>query len=228
MIQELDAVFGRTSRERRAIFIDYDDEQLERRYTENCRPRPIAGLRPIMGGTRLERRVISTLRDRTHLVVHSSNLTVFELKRLFFVLGTADLRVFIISFAYCQGIPRHADLIFDVRFLENPHYVPGLRPLSGRQPSVAARVECDPRYPTLLVVARQLLQPFHPRDEKAGKTYVLIGIGCAGGEHWLVFGAGRLAAQLQGAEFRAELSHLDILFPGPSMSVPAGVPAAGV
>lgn len=229
MIETLDDVVGRTARELRVIFIDCDDERLERRYTETRRPHPIAGDRPVMDGIRLERRVISALRDRADLVIDTSNLTAAELKRLLtghFVLGTAGLRVFVISFAYRQGIPRDADLIFDVRFLENPHYVPELRPLTGRHPSVATHIECDPGFHTFFAALWQLLQPLLPRYEKEGKTYLTIGIGCTGGRHRSVFVAERLAAQLQAAGFRTELSHRDLPFPGVSGSVPAGAPAA--
>jgi RNase adapter protein RapZ len=106
MIEELNDAFGGTARQRGAIFIDCGDEQLEQGYTENCRPHPIAGDRPIMHGIWLERRATSTLRARAELVVDTSNLTVAKLKSLFFVLGTADLRVFIISFAYRRGAYR--------------------------------------------------------------------------------------------------------------------------
>jgi UPF0042 nucleotide-binding protein len=106
MIQELDDAFGRTARQRGTIFIDCDDEQLERGYTEDRRPYPIAGGRPVRDGIRLERRATSTLRDRAELAIDTAKLTVAKLNRLFFLLGTAGLRVFIISFAYCQGAYR--------------------------------------------------------------------------------------------------------------------------
>jgi UPF0042 nucleotide-binding protein len=229
MIETLDDVVGRTARELNVIFIDCDDERLERRYTETRRPHPIAGDRPVIDGIRLERRVISALRDRADLVIDTSNLTAAELKRLLtghFLLGTAGLRVFVISFAYRQGIPRDADLIFDVRFLENPHYVPELRLLTGRHPSVAAHIQCDPGFHTFFAALWQLLLPLLPRYESEGKTYLTIGIGCTGGRHRSVFVAERLAAQLQAAGFPAELSHRDLPFPGLSGSVPAGEPAA--
>jgi UPF0042 nucleotide-binding protein len=116
----------------------------------------------------------------------------------------------------------------DVGFLENPPYSPVLRRLTRCYPSVAARIECDPRFPAILAALwRPLGQPFLPHYDKAGKTYVTIAISRAGGEHRLVFAAERFAAQLRGAEFRAEATHLDLPFPGPSGSVPAGAPAAG-
>jgi UPF0042 nucleotide-binding protein len=115
----------------------------------------------------------------------------------------------------------------DVRFLENPHHIPVSRRPTGCHPSVAARIECDPRYPAFFVALwQQLRQPFLPRREKAGKAYLTIAIGRAGGEHSLVFAAECFAAQLWSAEFRAQAERLDLPFPGPLGSVPVGAPAA--
>jgi UPF0042 nucleotide-binding protein len=227
MLEILDDVVGRTTRELEVLFIDCDDERLERRYTETRRPHPLAGDRPVMDGIRRERRVLTPLRDRADLVVDTSNLTAAELKRLLtghFALGTFGLRVFVISFAYRQGIPRDADLIFDVRFLDNPHYVPELRPLTGRDRRVAAHIDCDPGFQPFFASLWQLLQPLLPRYEIEGKTYLTIGIGCTGGRHRSVYVAGRLAALLRAAGFRAELSHRDLAFPGSPEPVAVGAP----
>ena len=135
MLEPLDAVVGCTGRELEVLFIDCDDEPLQRRYTETRRPHPLAGDRPVTDGIRLERRIVSAPRDRADLVIDSSNLSTADVKRLVtghFALGTGGLRVFVTSFAYRHGIPRDADLIFDVRFLDNPHHVPELRQLTGR------------------------------------------------------------------------------------------------
>jgi RNase adapter protein RapZ len=228
MLETLDDVVGRTARELEVLFIDCDDERLERRYTETRRPHPLAGDRPVMDGIRLERRVVSALRDRADLVIDTSNLTAAELKRLLtghFVLENAGLRVFITSFAYRQGIPRDADLIFDVRFLENPHYVPELRPLTGRDPPVAAHIERDPDFLPFFTGLWRLLQPLLPRYEREGKTYLTIGVGCTGGRHRSVYVAERLAAQLRAAGSRVELSHRDLPSPGSPAPVTAAAPA---
>jgi UPF0042 nucleotide-binding protein len=213
MIRKLDAVFGSTPRERQAIFIDCHDEQLERRYTENCRPHPIAGDRPVMDGIRLERRAISTLRGRADLVVDTSDLTVAERKRLFFLLRTAGLRVFIISFAYRHGTPRDADLIFDVRFLENPHL--GRVPSQGPPPrniSASAHIECEPGLTTVLDASGQVLRNCSRATRKKVGPDVPVGMSFTGGEHRSAF-AKRSAAQLRGAGFRAELTDLDLPCP---------------
>ena len=141
--------------------------------------------------------MVSALRDRADLVIDTSDLTAADLKRLLtghFALSSVGLRVFVISFAYRHGIPRDADLIFDVRFLDNPHYVPELRPLTGRDPRVAAHIERRSGFPAVLAGLWQLLEPLLPRYEKEGKTYLTIGIGCTGGRHRSVYVAERLAA----------------------------------
>src|SRR6266851_1897086 len=227
MLETLDIVVCGTARQLEVLFIDCDDERLERRYTETRRPHPLAGDRPIMDGIRLERRVVSALRNRADLVIDTSNLAAAELKRLLtghFALGTIGLRVFVTSFAYRHGVPRDADLIFDVRFLDNPHYVPELRPLTGRDPAVGAHIERDPGFLPFFSGLCRLLQPLLPRYEKEGKTYLTIGIGCTGGRHRSVYVAERLAAQLRAAGSRVELSHRDLPmsdFPAP---IPAGPP----
>jgi UPF0042 nucleotide-binding protein len=177
-----------------------------------------------MDGIRLERRVVSALRDRADLVIDTSNLTAAELKRLLtghFATAAVGLRVFVTSFAYRHGIPRDADVIFDVRFLDNPHYVPEIRPLTGRDPEVAAHIERDPDFPGFFTGLWRLLQPLLPRYEKEGKTYLTIGIGCTGGRHRSVYVAERLAAQLRDAGYRTELSHRDLHLSGAPVPVPA-------
>jgi UPF0042 nucleotide-binding protein len=227
MLDTLDEVVCRTSRTLKVLFIDCDDERLERRYTETRRPHPLAGDRPVVDGIRLERQVVSALRDRADFVIDTSNLTAAELKRLLtghFALGTIGLRVFVISFAYRQGIPRDADLIFDVRFLDNPHYVPELRPLTGRDRALAAHIEQDSGFQAFFSGLCRMLQPLLPRYEKEGKTYLTIGIGCTGGRHRSVYVAERLAAELRAAGSRVELSHRDLARSGSVAPIVARAP----
>jgi UPF0042 nucleotide-binding protein len=227
MLEPLDAVVGRTGRELKVLFIDCDDERLQRRYTETRRPHPLAGDRPVTDRIRLERRVVSALRDRADLVIDTSNLSAAELKRLLtghFAWVTRRLRLFVTSFAYRHGIPRDADLIFDVRFLDNPHYISSLRQLTGRDPLVAAYIERDPDLSPFLAGLWRLLQPLLPRYEQEGKTYLTIAIGCTGGRHRSVYMAERLAAQLGGAGHRVELAHRDLIQFGSPALVAPGAP----
>jgi len=175
MLETLDTLAHGSVRQLTTLFVDCDDERLERRYTETRRPHPLAGDRPIMDGIRLERQALSALRDRADLVIDTSLLTAADLKRLLtghFALEQSGLRVFVTSFAYRRGIPRDADLIFDVRFLHNPHYFPALQPLTGRDPAVAAHIEQDPDCELFFAALWQLLDPLLPRYETKGKTYL--------------------------------------------------------
>ncbi len=133
------------------VFLDCDDELLERRYTETRRRHPLAAERPVADGIRLERERVWPLRGRADLVIDSSALTPADLKRLLhghFALDAAPgIAIFVTSFAYRHGLPRDADLVFDVRFLRNPHYVDALRPATGRDAAVGAYIEARSRFP---------------------------------------------------------------------------------
>ena len=172
-------------------------------------------------------RVVSALRDRADLVIDTSNLSAADLKRLLtghFALAAGGLRVFVTSFAYRHGIPRDADLIFDVRFLNNPHYVPELRQLTGRDLAVAAQIERDPDLAPFVARLWWLLEPLLPRYEQEGKTYLTLAIGCTGGRHRSVYVAERLAAQISGAGLRVELAHRDLVQSGSPALVAQGAP----
>jgi RNase adapter protein RapZ len=199
--------------ELRVVFIDCDDDRLERRYIETRRPHRLAGGRPIMDGIRRERQMLSLLRVRANFLIDTSALTATQLKRLLighFALDATRLRVFVTSFAYRQGLPREADLVFDVRFLENPHYIDGLRGLTGCDPAVAARIEEDAGFADFFDGLRQLLLTLLPRYEASGKTYLTIAVGCTGGRHRSVYVAERLAACLRDAGWQTELAHRDL------------------
>ncbi len=220
MLHILSSLVSRSGCKLRVLFIDCDDERLERRYTETRRPHPLAGDRPIMDGIRRERQMLSALRNRADLVIDTSALNAIGLKRLLtghFALDTRGLRVFVTSFAYRHGLPREADLVFDVRFLENPHYIDGLRGLTGCDPAVVAHIEADADFPCFFDGLWGLLQPLLPRYEIGGKSYLTIAIGCTGGRHRSVYVAERLAAQLRDAGWRAQLAHRDL---PPSAPVP--------
>ena len=144
------------------------------------------------------------------MLIDNSALTATDLKRLLtghFALDQAGLRVFVTSFAYRRDLPRDADLVFDVRFLENPFYVDELRGLTGCDPAVAAHIETDADFALFFDRLRRLLRPLLPRYESGGKTYLTIAIGCTGGRHRSVYVAERLAAELRADGWRTELAH---------------------
>jgi RNase adapter protein RapZ len=225
MLETLGEIIGRTGRALAVLFIDCDDERLERRYTDTRRPHPLAGDRSIMNGIRRERQVVSALRERADLVIDTSALTAADLRRVLtghFALDAGGMHVFVTSFAYRHGVPRDADLVFDVRFLDNPYYVDDLRTLAGHHPAVAAHIQRDADFAPFFDRLWRLLRPLLPRYEITGKTYLTIAIGCTGGRHRSVYVAERLAARLREAGWRVAAAHRDL----PSPDLPAPIPAA--
>jgi UPF0042 nucleotide-binding protein len=229
LLEMLDTVTRHSGRKFAVLFIDCDDEPLERRYTETRRPHPLAGDQPVMDGIRRERELLRPLRDRADLVIDTSTLSAADLKRLMsghFALEAGGLRVFVTSFAYRCGIPRDADLVFDVRFLDNPYYVPALRGLSGCDPAVAVHIERDADFPPFFDHLWRLLRPLLPRYEMRGKTYLTIAIGCTGGRHRSVYVAERLVARIRAAGWPAQAAHRDLPAADPAPPKATGEPVA--
>jgi UPF0042 nucleotide-binding protein len=195
------------------LYLDCDTETLQRRYTESRRPHPLAPDRPVIDGIADERSMIGRLRDSADLVVDTSMLSPHQFKQLLlghFALGAAaGMRISVMSFSYRRGVPREADLVFDVRFLKNPHYVPELKPLTGLDAEVAAFIETDPDYRPFIDRLEGLIGPLLPRFDAEGKSYLTIAIGCTGGRHRSVAVAKRLADWLRKAGRSVSLSHRD-------------------
>ncbi|MEO0034454.1 MAG: hypothetical protein RLZZ501_477 [Pseudomonadota bacterium] len=197
------------------LFLDCSDEALCRRYTESRRRHPLAADRPLQDGIRHERALLLPLRARADLVIDTSDLPPAALRRL--LAGhfapeqdRTGLVVFVTSFAYRNGLPREADLVFDARFLANPHYRAELRPLTGRDPAVADYVTADPAFAPFLDGLTGLLAPLLPRFAAEGKSYLTIAIGCTGGRHRSVAVAERVAAWLRGRGERVDLRHREL------------------
>jgi UPF0042 nucleotide-binding protein len=195
------------------LYLDCDTETLQRRYTESRRPHPLAPDRPVIDGIADERSMIGRLRDSADLVVDTSMLSPHQFKQLLlghFALGAAaGMRISVMSFSYRRGVPRESDLVFDVRFLKNPHYVPELKPLTGLDAEVAAFIETDPDYRPFIDRLEGLIGPLLPRFDAEGKSYLTIAIGCTGGRHRSVAVAKRLADWLRKAGRSVSLSHRD-------------------
>ncbi len=214
LIDTLDRLIAERGVDLKMIFLDCDDELLERRYTETRRRHPLAAERPVADGIRLERQRVWPLRGRADLVIDSSALTPGDLKRLLhghFVLDAAPgIAIFVTSFAYRHGLPRDADLVFDVRFLRNPHYDDALRSATGRDAAVGAYIAADPDFHRLFDALCHWLDELLPRYEREGKSYLTIAFGCTGGRHRSVFCAERLASWLRGKGRRVVLAHRDL------------------
>ena len=198
----------------RLLFLDSDDETLRRRFTETRRRHPMAPDRPVSDGIAQERRVMFPLQQVADLVIDTSDRTIGDFKALLAaelgLEGKSELAITVISFSYRLGLPREADLVFDVRFLDNPHYDPALRPLTGEDERVGQVVEKDPAYDGFFAGMTGLLWPLLPGFEREGKSYLTIAIGCTGGRHRSVHVARRLAQWLEGKGRSAILRHRDM------------------
>ena len=196
------------------IFLDCEDEVLARRYTETRRRHPLAGDRPVMDGIRLERARLAPWRLKAGLVIDTSETRTADLKRILaghFALDAAPaLRVFVTSFAYRRGLPRDADLVFDVRFLANPFYEKGLDERTGLDHEVAAFIAADPLWPPFFEALTGLLGTLLPGYAHEGKSYLTLAIGCTGGHHRSVFAAERLTTWLSARGYSAVAAHRDI------------------
>lgn len=196
------------------LFLDCDDTVLLRRYTETRRRHPLAADRPVADGLALERRAVAPVRALADAVIDTSQLSPWDLKRrVADVAGLAEasgLVVTVMSFSFRGGLPREADLVFDARFLTNPHYDPALKPLSGLDRPVQAAIAADPDFDGFLERIDGLLALTLPRYRKEGKSYLTIAIGCTGGRHRSVFVAETLAERLRETVGPVHVMHRDI------------------
>jgi UPF0042 nucleotide-binding protein len=169
------------------LFFEADDDELLRRYSETRRAHPLALAGTVLEGIERERRQLKLLRDTAARVIDSSNLTVRQLRDLVLEhIGTeysARLIVNIESFGYRYGLPMAADLVFDVRFLPNPHYIPELQPLTGLDKRVRDYVLAQQETCEFRAHLDSFLSFLLPHYRKEGKSYLTIGIGCTGGRH---------------------------------------------
>ncbi len=225
VVDQLDALARNPRFATTLLFVDCEDEVLGRRFTETRRRHPLAQDRPVADGIAAERRLVAPLRERADMMIDSSRLTPADFRAQLLghvgLAGGSGMAVFVTSFSFRQGLPREADLVFDVRFLANPHYDPDLRPLSGRDEAVAAYVARDPGFTPFFDHLTHMLAPLLPRYEREGKSYLTIAIGCTGGRHRSVFTAERLAAWLAEQGRPVHLGHRDIAR-DPQRAPPAG------
>jgi RNase adapter protein RapZ len=198
----------------RLVFLECADEILQRRYTETRRRHPLAVDRPVADGIQRERVLLDRVKASADVSIDTTMLSIHDLRRLlsghFSLSSEPGLHVFVTSFSFRQGLPREADLVFDVRFLTNPHYDPNLRPFTGLDAQVAAMVAGDPDYPAFYRRLTDLLQPLLPRYNQEGKSYLTIAVGCTGGRHRSVFVAEELAAWLKEQGYKVGLMHRDL------------------
>jgi RNase adapter protein RapZ len=196
------------------LFLDSSDEALHRRYSETRRRHPLAPYGSVADGIAHERAALKALREESQHVLDTSALTVHELKtqiqRRFGSKGAAGLALTVMSFGFKYGVPPQADLLFDVRFLPNPYFVPELKALTGRDPAVAGYVLEREETAEFLKRLEGLLDFLLPRYQREGKSYLTVAIGCTGGKHRSVAVAQALLTALKGKQLAAQLWDRDI------------------
>jgi RNase adaptor protein for sRNA GlmZ degradation len=215
-------------RDVRLVYLDCADDVLIRRFSETRRRHPLAQDRPAIDGIRAERDLLGALKRSADLVIDSSDLSVTDLRaRVTERFGggfSPGLTVTVMSFGFSAGLPREADLVFDMRFLANPHWDAALRPLTGEDAAVAAFVAADPLYAGTLDRIDDLIRSLLPGYAREGKSYLTIAIGCTGGRHRSVAVARALSARLAEAGQTVALVHRDIAKQGSDAAVVAGPP----
>ncbi len=198
------------------IYLDAEDSVVLRRFKETRRRHPRGG-EALAEAMAWERAALAPLRTQADLTLDTSDLTPHELRAeiaaRFDAPDRLRMTVSVVSFGFKNGAPRDADLMFDVRFLDNPYWKPELRPLSGRDAEVAAFVASDPNSEGFVARLAEMLRFLLPLYEKEGKSYLNVAIGCTGGQHRSVYVAEATARSLREAGWAPKLRHRDMKAP---------------
>ncbi|MBU1606897.1 MAG: RNase adapter RapZ [Alphaproteobacteria bacterium] len=185
------------------LYLDCASGEVERRYNETRRRHPMARGRPIGEGIRAERELLDPVRRWAETVIDTTNFTSNDLQQSirdrFADDAPQELTITVNSFGFARGMPPLADLVFDMRFLDNPHWVDGLRAQTGLDPAVGAYIEKDPAFAPGFARIRDLVLELLPHYEAQGRAYLTIAFGCTGGRHRSVYTAEKLAKALQEA-----------------------------
>lgn len=214
IVQRIKALRERHGHDVETLFLDCSGTELERRFAETRRRHPLALDRPAADGIARERELTEPLRRWAAHVIDTtsftSNALQQEIRARFSREGLSEPILTILSFGFSRGVPRNADLMFDMRFLRNPHWDDALRPMTGLDARVAAYIQDDPAYEAAVGKIEDLLVTLLPRYAEGGKAYITIAFGCTGGRHRSVHVADRVAKHLQGAGFSPTLLHRNI------------------
>lgn len=212
---------ARASVEAGLLYLDCDDEVLRRRFTETRRRHPLSDLAGVRDAITVERELMAPLKAAADMVIDTSELSLPDLRRLLtgrFAAASTQMAIAVVSFAYRNGLPREADLVFDVRFLHNPYYIDQLRPQTGRDVAVQAHIRADPALAPFVADLQALLSPLLPRYQSEGKSYLTIAFGCTGGKHRSVFLAELVTDWLRHRGWEATTIHRELsrLSPAPA------------
>ncbi len=215
-LQKLPVIYRKLRREQPAtlVFMEASDEALLCRFSETRRPHPLGHDRPVREGLRRERELMAPIRKLADVVIDSTKFNVHELRQFitqrFKNLDKRPLLISLVSFGYRFGIPPDSDLVFDVRFLPNPHFVPALRRYSGKVPRVVRYIRSFPQTGEFLRRIEGLLTYLVPHYIREGKSYLTIAFGCTGGRHRSVMMAEALRRALERRGYTAKAVHRDI------------------
>ena len=197
------------------MFLESDEKVLQRRFSETRRPHPLAINQPAIEGIREEREALRPIRKMADMILDTSDYTVHGLRD--YIKEHYDVReqaaplvLGVMSFGYKYGVPSEADLVFDVRFLPNPNFVPRLKPLTGNDAPVVRYMRRQEDTDTFLARLRSFLDYVLPRYVREGKSYLTVGIGCTGGRHRSVMIANDLAGWLREKGFPVRVRHRDL------------------
>ena len=199
----------------KVIFLEADDAALLRRYSETRRPHPLGTDAPVKASLREERKHLKPIRAVADLVIDTSKFNVHELRAHIteqfkqHAANDKNILVSCVSFGFRHGVPEDADLVFDVRFLPNPHFVPEFRPLTGRHPRVAKYIRSFPQTQEFIKRISDLLVYLLPHYIEEGKSYLTISFGCTGGQHRSVMIAEDVGKHLKKAGYRVKVAHRD-------------------
>ena len=199
----------------RVIYLEASDAVLLRRFSETRRPHPLGTDTPVRASLTAERRRLKAIRAIADLVIDTSKFNVHELRSHLtdrfkaHAGGHQTILVSCVSFGYKHGVPDDADLVFDVRFLPNPHFVPEFRPLTGRHPRVAKYIRSFPQTKEFINRISDLLVYLLPHYVREGKSYLTISFGCTGGQHRSVMIAEDVGKRLRKAGYKVKVAHRD-------------------
>lgn len=196
------------------IFIEASDNALIRRFSETRRPHPLAAHGTIADGIREERKRMAPIRRLADVIIDTTKFNVHELRdfiiKRFETPGRRAMLVSVVSFGYRYGIPQDADLVFDVRFLPNPHFVPRLRPYSGKNAAVARYIYSFPQTGQFVKRIEGMLSYLIPHYIREGKSYLTVALGCTGGRHRSVALAEKIHRDLHKQGFATKVVHRDM------------------
>jgi UPF0042 nucleotide-binding protein len=202
--------------EAKLVFLEAEDEAIIRRFSETRRPHPLGAGKSVIKSVRSERALLAPIRAMADLIIDSSKFTVHELRefigeRFRGQRDQSSIVIHVTSFGYRNGVPPDSDLVFDVRFLPNPNYIPEFKHLTGRHPSVARYIRSFPQTVEFIQRISDLLVYLLPHYIREGKSYLTIAFGCTGGQHRSVMMAEQIRKNLAASGFKSKVNHRDIV-----------------